>query len=548
VWALIKRELDFIIAVDAGADPSFTLGDLENLVRKARIDFDAAIEFYEPAQAQQDFGLPANALLRVLSPHALAQRMPERGVLLARVRYRASQGLGPVGTLLVVKPHLHPQLPLDLLAYAHQHPGFPQQGTGDQFFDEAQWESYQRLGEDCGLALQDAWLTRLPGWGQPASAAAGTLVAAPLAAPEAAVAEASPWLRSARAAAVGGAVGAGALTALLLPAWTAVDQAVQRTQGELAARRAERHAETSNLLDRLRTPVRRLSRDCVIDGAAADLESASADIGRLRELVRTRELAPADKLAVDNLLQSLDGFCRRDDAGITAACARAQRFAIGAGWCTGPAEEPAGAGHGLAYWLPQRLLQPGPDAAPVPGAPPASAAPDEPTPVRAPAAVPEAAPLPPPPLPAPLPSALPSALPSPALSPAAVPGIQAANLACTGPVRRLFVHIHDESTRGPAQAVRDMLNASLERVAVPGVENVTRSAERAGRQPPIPWRQPTLLLHDEADTACAGAVAALLGLALQSQGYGDGRPPDLRGLPVRLKPQPHTYELWLPAR
>jgi hypothetical protein len=31
--------------------------------------------------------------------------------------------------------------------YHSAHPDFPQQTTVEQFFDEAQWESYRRLGQ-----------------------------------------------------------------------------------------------------------------------------------------------------------------------------------------------------------------------------------------------------------------------------------------------------------------------------------------------------------------------------------------------------------------
>jgi hypothetical protein len=35
----------------------------------------------------------------------------------------------------------------DVLQYRQQHAEFPQEPTGDQYFDEAQWESYRALGE-----------------------------------------------------------------------------------------------------------------------------------------------------------------------------------------------------------------------------------------------------------------------------------------------------------------------------------------------------------------------------------------------------------------
>jgi len=34
-----------------------------------------------------------------------------------------------------------------LTNYHSANPAFPQQSTAEQFFDEAQWESYRRLGQ-----------------------------------------------------------------------------------------------------------------------------------------------------------------------------------------------------------------------------------------------------------------------------------------------------------------------------------------------------------------------------------------------------------------
>ena len=43
--------------------------------------------------------------------------------------------------------------PVDVLQYHAQHPDFPHETTADQFFDEAQWESYRRLGEFVGVTV-----------------------------------------------------------------------------------------------------------------------------------------------------------------------------------------------------------------------------------------------------------------------------------------------------------------------------------------------------------------------------------------------------------
>ncbi|MBS0493170.1 MAG: hypothetical protein JSS31_04305, partial [Proteobacteria bacterium] len=231
VYALIKRECDFIILSDASADPEYRFADIENLVRKARIDLDAEIEFYSHQEAARLLSLPGEALT-ILSPDELADNSTRRGVLLARIRYRRSDPARGEreGTLLVVKPNLHICLDLDLLAYAQRHPSFPHESTGDQFFDEAQWESYQRLGEDLGQALYDRWLAQLPGWDRVQLHRLATPerlhqpdATAPLA-PAGAQDDVPRWRRSARAAAIGTSVGVGVTGTLLVSLWQLQDQ------------------------------------------------------------------------------------------------------------------------------------------------------------------------------------------------------------------------------------------------------------------------------------------------------------------------------------
>ena len=71
--------------------------------------------------------------------------------MLAHVYYEnASQ---PESLILFVKPSLTGDEPLDILQYRQQHRAFPQEPTVDQYFDEAQWESYRALGEHIGSQL-----------------------------------------------------------------------------------------------------------------------------------------------------------------------------------------------------------------------------------------------------------------------------------------------------------------------------------------------------------------------------------------------------------
>jgi hypothetical protein len=47
---------------------------------------------------------------------------------------------------VLLKPSLFGTLPADVWGYAEQHTSFPHESTSDQFFTEAQWESYRKLG------------------------------------------------------------------------------------------------------------------------------------------------------------------------------------------------------------------------------------------------------------------------------------------------------------------------------------------------------------------------------------------------------------------
>jgi hypothetical protein len=154
VYPLVKRELPLIVAADCGADPNYLFEDMESMIRKVRIDFGAEIEFIAPKHIADD---SAPDLLTYLgTPESIGPEASNACLLLGRIRYRS----GAIGTLLVVKPRRLEDLPFDVIAYADRHLKYPQQSTGDQFFDEAQWESYQKLGFIIGKVLTPALLAQ----------------------------------------------------------------------------------------------------------------------------------------------------------------------------------------------------------------------------------------------------------------------------------------------------------------------------------------------------------------------------------------------------
>lgn len=170
VYELLRRRVPLIVVSDAGMDPGPTFEDLANLIERARVDLGVEIEFAWPevnlegvrpcpATAEGAGPGPARrgwALARIIYPKpptdahfhaAMSSRMAgEERALVAT----------PDGTpayLVYLKPTLCADLSPELLWYSSAHPEFPHETTGDQFFDEAQFEAYRELGYGTCLGL-----------------------------------------------------------------------------------------------------------------------------------------------------------------------------------------------------------------------------------------------------------------------------------------------------------------------------------------------------------------------------------------------------------
>lgn len=170
-YELLRRGCRLIVAVDAGEDRSYTFTDLNNLIIRARNELGLEIRF-PPGEHPED----------VIRPRP-SQVYSEKRFVVAKI-YQwwdddkatdfpppAPDELGQfpnlkqereVGTFVYVKssvkaPKGKPVLdekedPLKYGTYKYKiyHPEFPHESTGDQFFDEIQWESYFQLGRYIG--------------------------------------------------------------------------------------------------------------------------------------------------------------------------------------------------------------------------------------------------------------------------------------------------------------------------------------------------------------------------------------------------------------
>lgn len=153
VYALLKRRLEMIVVADCGADPTYAFADLENLIRKARIDYRTEIQFIDPASLNQADFLHLR-LDTIGTPDSIVPEPGDQFMLIAKIQYPDR----PPGAMLVVKPRRVNDLSIDVAGYSDRDVRFPQQTTGDQFFDEAQWESYCELGLKLGARISEPML------------------------------------------------------------------------------------------------------------------------------------------------------------------------------------------------------------------------------------------------------------------------------------------------------------------------------------------------------------------------------------------------------
>jgi hypothetical protein len=128
LYEMVLRRCRFIVVSDAGCDPQYRFDDLANAIRKIRIDFGIDIEF------------PGGVGIAGQGGVCRARTAT------ARIGYSSVDAGASDGVLLYVKAALCGDEPVDVANYAAAHPPFPHQATTNQWFDEAQFESYRMLG------------------------------------------------------------------------------------------------------------------------------------------------------------------------------------------------------------------------------------------------------------------------------------------------------------------------------------------------------------------------------------------------------------------
>ena len=146
LYSLVQRGCRSILLVDCGADPRPCFADIGDAIRRCRIDFSAEVRL-SVNQFVRPPGQPLSAVHYVV------------GEVLYHQEHAVRLGWGDLpnpddrrGVIVWIKPSLMVDDPAEVRQYALENSVFPQQSTGDQWFDEAQFESYRRLGAECARA------------------------------------------------------------------------------------------------------------------------------------------------------------------------------------------------------------------------------------------------------------------------------------------------------------------------------------------------------------------------------------------------------------
>jgi hypothetical protein len=140
VYEMLRRRCRFIVISDATCDPGYAYADLGSVVRKAAIDFGIRIRFEHLDMPPRN---EKTAVKGTYSAFAVIE-YPEAD----------SRGRRRRGYLLYIKSFYRGlEEPADVRAYALENPAFPHDKTLNQFFGEAQFESYRALGSFAVMEL-----------------------------------------------------------------------------------------------------------------------------------------------------------------------------------------------------------------------------------------------------------------------------------------------------------------------------------------------------------------------------------------------------------
>lgn len=139
IYEMILRRCKLIVLSDAAADEKFTWGEISNAIEKCRVDLGVEIKFNK----EIDYLFSRHTELDE------KDKKEKRRFAIAKIEYpeKDSDGRRFTGHLIYIRPTYYgSDEPTPVRHYANANQSFPHQSTGDQLYDEKQFEAYRSLG------------------------------------------------------------------------------------------------------------------------------------------------------------------------------------------------------------------------------------------------------------------------------------------------------------------------------------------------------------------------------------------------------------------
>jgi len=150
LYEMVLRRCALIVVSDGSADPEFQFDGLGNAVQKIRADFGIPIDFQPmgifPRKDKPKQGAYCAIGTVRYSSVDVWDSVDKDGNPVLDEKGKPVKEQAKDGTIIYIKPVFYGNEPRDIYHYAMTHETFPHESTGDQWFSEAQFESYRKLG------------------------------------------------------------------------------------------------------------------------------------------------------------------------------------------------------------------------------------------------------------------------------------------------------------------------------------------------------------------------------------------------------------------
>jgi Patatin-like phospholipase len=169
IYELVRRRCGLIIVCDGGQDNASSYADLVTAVQRVSQDFGATVQFNMEVKETADGEFkPSSPAQMIADPKNLdypkGAEFAAKGYFVGSIDYgeRGGNGWPRRGTLIYLKSALIRSLAIRAKGYRGAHHDFPNESTGDQFFDDEQFEAYREVGfRICEQMIKDLDLAKL---------------------------------------------------------------------------------------------------------------------------------------------------------------------------------------------------------------------------------------------------------------------------------------------------------------------------------------------------------------------------------------------------